>query len=419
MYDLGKQVPLNTIIDKAIEVNADAIGLSALLVSTSKQMPLCVKELHKRGLNFPIIVGGAAINRSYGRRILFVDEQTPDALPVAYDPGVFYAKDAFEGLEIVDKLTNPQVDRSAFVQHNKDEALHERQKKATKTNEVQLVERTDAETPSTSIVPAFTLPTPPFWGPRVLERIGLEDVAECMDLNTLYRLHWGGKAHGAEFNRLIDEDFRPRLERMMREARQQRYLQPRVVYGYFPCQSFGNELIVYDYKELQKNGSHKEGTRFRFPRQEERERLCLADYFSSVESGKLDVVALQVVTMGKPASEAIDRLQQAGDYSEAYFVHGLAVEMAEGLAEYTNRIIRHELALDDLRGRRYSWGYPAIPDLADHEKVFQLLPVTSSIGVELTEAHQLVPEQSTAAIIVHHQQASYFAVRTAAEAARV
>ncbi len=420
VYDLGKQVPLNTIIDKAIEVGADAIGLSALLVSTSKQMPLCVKELHKRGLDFPIIVGGAAINRSYGRRILFVDEQTPDATPVAYNPGVFYAKDAFEGLEIVDKLTNPSVNRSAFVQHNKDEALHERQKKATKTGEEKIVKHTDAETPSTSILPALTLPTPPFWGPRVLERIGLEDVAECMDLNTLYRLHWGGKAHGAEFDRLVTEDFRPRLERMMREARQQRYLQPKVIYGYFPCQSSGNELIMYDYQELQRNGSHKEVTRFRFPRQEERERLCLADYFASVNSGKMDVVALQVVTMGQAASEAIDRLQQAGNYSEAYFVHGLAVEMAEGLAEYTNRVIRYELVLGEARGRRYSWGYPAIPDLADHEKVFKLLPVHTAIGVELTDAYQLVPEQSTAAIVVHHQQASYFAVRTAAtEAARV
>ncbi|GAC1388842.1 MAG: methionine synthase [Ktedonobacteraceae bacterium] len=420
VYDLGKQVPLNMIIDKAIEVKADAIGLSALLVSTSKQMPMCVKELHKRGLHFPIIVGGAAINRSYGRRISFVDEQTPDAAPVAYEPGVFYAKDAFEGLGIVDKLTNPRGDRSAFVQRIKDEALQERQKKAAKTSEEKLVERADAETPSASIVAALTIPTPPFWGPRILERIGLEDVAECMDLNTLYRLHWGGKAHGAEFHRLVDEDFRPRLERMMREARQQRYLQPKVVYGYFPCQSSGNELIVYDYEELQKNGTRKEVTRFRFPRQAERERLCLADYFAPVKSGKIDVVAFQVVTMGEPASEAINRLQQAGSYSEAYFVHGLAVEMAEGLAEYANRIIRHELALDDTRGRRYSWGYPAIPDLADHEKVFRLLPASSAIGIELTEAYQLVPEQSTAAIVVHHQQATYFAVRTVeTEAARV
>jgi len=418
VYDLGKQVPLNTIIDKAIEVQADAIGLSALLVSTSKQMPLCVKELHKRGLNFPIIVGGAAINRSYGRRILFVDEQTPETEPVAYSPGVFYARDAFEGLEIIDNLTNPSKNRGAFVQHNADEALHERQKKAAKATGT-TVAPPALETPARTILATQMLPTPPFWGPRVLERIGLEDVAACMDLNTLYRLHWGGKAHGTEFEKLVNEEFRPRLERMMREARQQRYLQPKAIYGYFPCQSSGNELIVYDYQELQKNGQHKEVTRFRFPRQGERERLCLADYFAPVAGGKLDVVALQVVTMGQPASEAIDRLQQAGNYSEAYFVHGLAVEMAEGLAEYTNSLIRRELALDAARGRRYSWGYPAIPELADHTKVFALLPVHTAIGVELTESYQLVPEQSTAAIVVHHPQATYFAVRTAeTEAAR-
>ncbi len=420
VYDLGKQVPLNTIIDKAIEVNADAIGLSALLVSTSKQMPLCVKELNKRDLKFPVIVGGAAINRSYGRRILFVDEQTADSTPTPYEPGVFYARDAFEGLEIIDKLTNPQGERIEFVQRVKAEALRERQKKASKTGEEKPTTNADVETPSSSIASALTIPTPPFWGPRVLERIGLEDVAECMDLNTLYRLHWGGKAHGTEFDRLVEEDFRPRLDRMVREARQQRYLQPKVVYGYFPCQSSGNDLLVYDHEELQRSGTLKEVTRFRFPRQPERERLCLADYFAPVKSGKVDVVPLQVVTMGEPASDAVNRLQQAGNYSEAYFVHGLAVEMAEGLAEYTNRLIRHELSLDESRGRRYSWGYPAIPDLEDHKKVFQLLPVRDAIGVELTEAYQLVPEQSTAAIVVHHQQAIYFAVRSAAtEALRV
>ncbi len=418
VYDLGKQVPLNTILDKAIEVQADAIGLSALLVSTSKQMPLCVKELHKRGLNFPVIIGGAAINRSYGRRILFVDEQTPDATPIAYEPGVFYAKDAFEGLEIIDKLTNAPEERAIFLQRIQQEALRERLKKAS-TLESETTSVVDT-TPSSSIGLVATLPTPPFWGPRVLERIGLEDVAQCMDLNTLYRLHWGGKAHGAEFTRLVEEEFQPRLERMLREARLQRYLQPKVVYGYFPCQSSGNELIVYDYKEFQQSKGRNEVARFRFPRQQERERLCLADYFAAVESGNVDVVALQVVTMGEPASEAITLLQDAGNYSEAYFVHGLAVEMAEGLAEYTNRIIRSELSLTNERGRRYSWGYPAIPDLEDHRQVFQLLPVSSTIGVNLTEAYQLVPEQSTAAIVVHHPQAVYFAVRTpVAEATRV
>ena len=416
VYDLGKQVPLNTILDKAVEVNADAIGLSALLVSTSKQMPLCVKELHKRGLHFPVIVGGAAINRSYGRRILFVDEQTPESTPQPYAPGVFYARDAFEGLEIVDKLTSAPEQRASFVARVQQEALQERIRKGQSEEKPAAIEENTR--PSDSIQRAADIPTAPFWGARVLERIGLEDVAACMDLNTLYRLHWGGKAHGADFQRLVEEQFRPRLERMLREARQQRYLQPKVIYGYFPCQSQGNELIIYDPQVYAAaTYDRREVTRFRFPRQRERERLCLADYFASVESGRVDVVAFQVVTMGEAASEAIQRLQQSGNYSEAYFVHGLAVEMAEGLAEYTNRLARRELGLEGQRGRRYSWGYAAIPELQDHTKVLQLLPARETIGVSLTEAYQFVPEQTTAALVVHHPQAVYFSVREpAAEA---
>src|SRR6266849_3031570 len=413
VYDLGKQVPLNTILDKAIEVNADAIGLDALLVSTSKQMPLCVKELHKRRLNFPVIVGGAAINRSYGRRILFVDEQTAESTPLPYEPGVFYARDAFEGLEIIDKLTSAPEERERFVEHIKEEALKERLKKnVAGTVESSNGSYKNAERPSSSIQQDIPIPRPPFWGSHVLERIGIEDIAACMDLKTLYRLHWGGKVHGEDFTRLVEQEFRPRLERMLREARQQRYLQPRVVYGYFPCQSSGNELIIYDPHEYtERNGKRLEIARFHFPRQHERERLCLADYFASIESDKIDVVALQVVTMGQAASDAVQRLQEAGNYAEAYYTHGLAVQMAEGLAEYTKRLICNELGLDGQRGRRYSWGYPAIPDLEDHAKVFRLLPASSSIGVDLTEAYQMVPEQSTAAIVVHHPQASYFAVR--------
>jgi 5-methyltetrahydrofolate--homocysteine methyltransferase len=413
VYDLGKQVPLNTIVEKAIEVGADAIGLSALLVSTSKQMPLCVKELYRRKLDFPVIIGGAAINRSFGRRILFVDEQGKDTDPVPYDSGVFYARDAFEGLDIVDKLTSNNEQRSHFVQRIKQEALSERLKKVEKAT-VATPQRQESSAVVSSVGPALSIPNPPFWDARVLDRLGLEDIAQCMDLNTLYRLHWGGKAHGADFDRLVEQEFRPRLERMLREARQQRYLQPKAIYGYFPCQSSGNELIIYDPLSLQqsKATTHlRELTRFSFPRQSERERLCLADYFASTESGKIDVAAFQIVTMGQAASEVIDRLQRDNNYSEAYFVHGLAVEMAEGLAEYTNRLIQQELGLDKSRGRRYSWGYPAIPDLEDHAKLFTLLPARDAIGVDLTEAYQLLPEQSTAAIVVHHQQATYFAVR--------
>lgn len=414
VYDLGKQVPLNTILAKAVEVKADAIGLSALLVSTSKQMPLCVQELSKRGLDFPVIIGGAAINRSFGRRILFVDEQTKESQPVAYDPGVFYARDAFEGLDIMDRLTASLDARHSFVTKIKQEALDERLKKAGKKTEVEQPQVEDT-TPSASIKGALSLPMPPFWGPRVLDRIGLEDVAECIDHNALYRGQWGGKAHGEEFRRLVEQEFQPRLEKMLREARQQRSLQPRVIYGYYPCQSSGNELIVYNPQLYQKNLAEpvlRELTRFSFPRQRERDRLCLADYFASVGSGKIDVLPLQVVTVGTAASEAIQRLQQAGDYSESYFLHGLSVQMAEALAEYTNRLIQQELGLTEGRGRRYSWGYPSVPDLADHQKLFQIMPVNDSIGVELTDGYQLVPEQSTAALVVHHQQAVYFAVRS-------
>lgn len=409
VYDLGKQVPLNTILEKAVEVKADAIGLSALLVSTSKQMPLAVKELHKRGLSFPVIVGGAAINRSYGRRILFVDDQTPESTPQPYTPGVFYARDAFEGLEIVDKLTSSPEQRTSFVNRISEEALRERLRPARAALEGTRSESEDTR-PSDSISREVPIPRPPFWGSRVLERIGLEDVAECMDMNTLYRLHWGGKAHGEEFKRLVQQEFQPRLERMLREARQQRYLQPRVVYGYFPCQSSGNELIVYDPHAWQEKSALLESARLHCPRQQGRARLSLADYFASVDSGKVDVVPLQVVTIGQAASETMQQLQDAGNYAEAYFVHGLAVNMAEGLAEYANRLVRQELGLSGEQGRRYSWGYPAIPDLEDHAKIFQLLPVSSTIGVELTNAYQLVPEQSTAAILVHHPQSSYFAV---------
>ncbi|HEY7349337.1 MAG TPA: homocysteine S-methyltransferase family protein [Ktedonobacterales bacterium] len=413
VYDLGKQVPLNTIIDKATEVQADAIGLSALLVSTSKQMPLCVQELHKRGLRFPVIVGGAAINRAYGRRIIFVGDDDQKA---PYESGLFYAKDAFEGLEIMDKLSDPQR-RESFVAQIRREAIEAAQ------NAQQAAESRANEAASKPQAPAVialdrsrfaldTLPTPPFWGPRVLERIGLEEVAACMDLNTLYRLHWGGKAHGEEFKRLVREDFEPRLERMLREARQRRYMEPKAVYGYYPCQSDGDELILYDPQD-----HNREIERFTMPRQPDQERLCLADYFASVASGRKDVVALQVVTVGQKTTDLIDELQASGDYSAAYYIHGLGAEMAEGMAEYVHRIVRRELGLLAEQGKRYSWGYPAIPELEDHVKVFRALPVRETIGVDLTISHQLVPEQSTAAIVAHHPRAVYFSVRQAREAA--
>jgi 5-methyltetrahydrofolate--homocysteine methyltransferase len=213
------------------------------------------------------------------------------------------------------------------------------------------------------------------------------------------------------------------VRELRREGEREGWLETRIAYGFFPVQSQGNDLIVYDpasYVASKGQGENGKGlrelTRFVFPRQPKGERLCLSDYYASVDSGKVDVTALQVVTVGDKITELCDRLQASGDYSRAYYVHGLGVSLAEGLAEYTNRLVRRGLGLPDNKGLRFSWGYPACPDLEDHEKLFQLLPV-DEIGVSLTSAHQLIPEQSTAAIVVHHPEAKYFSIGSTLERA--
>jgi 5-methyltetrahydrofolate--homocysteine methyltransferase len=194
---------------------------------------------------------------------------------------------------------------------------------------------------------------------------------------------------------------------MQREAIRDGWLAPQGMYGYWPAQSAGDDLVLYDPGSLA-TGKPQELVRFGFPRQPDGERLCLADYFAGTGSERMDVVAFQVVTVGQEASQRFQRLQEAGEYSEAYFTHGLGVQTAEATAEYLHRHIRRELGLAPRQGKRYSWGYPAIPDLTDHAKVFELLPVESELGMRLTEAFQLIPEQSTAAIVVHHPEAKYF-----------
>jgi 5-methyltetrahydrofolate--homocysteine methyltransferase len=403
VFDLGKQVPVNTIIDKAEEVGADAIGLSALLVSTSKQMPLCVQELDRRKLSYPVLIGGAAINRRFGRRALFVEGERP------YAPGVFYCKDAFEGLATMDSLMD-SAQRSSIVTRTVDEArrdvfLH------TMVGKDVPVGGTTAERRS-SVSTNDAVPSVPFFGVRVVRDIPLAGIFALLDLDELYRLQWGGRGSGEAFDRAVREEFKPTLDRLTSAAERDGWLVPQAVYGVFPVQSQGNEVIVYDPAAYESDGGAlREVARFRFPRQAGREHLCLADYFRPADSGEVDVLALQVVTVGDAATRRFDELQQAGEYAEAFYTHGLAVEAAEAVAEWLHRRIRREWSLDANQGKRYSWGYGACPDLDDHATVFKLLPAADALGMQLTSAWQLVPEQSTAALIVHHRQAKYYSIR--------
>jgi 5-methyltetrahydrofolate--homocysteine methyltransferase len=401
VFDLGKQVPVNTIIDKAIEVNADAIGLSALLVSTSKQMPLCVQELDRRGLDIPVLIGGAAINRRFGRRALFVDGDRP------YDSGVFYCKDAFEGLETMDRLQDADA-RAAFVAQVLDDARNDKFLNTTVGKDAAAGtaggQRSDVTTDN-------PVPSAPFFGVRTLENIPLDEVLALLDLDELYRLQWGARGSGPEYDETVRREFEPVRKRLEESAKCERWLEPRAIFGLFPGQSSGNDLIVYDPDAYAADGATREIARFHFPRQEGRDRLCIADYFRPVESSDVDVVAFQIVTVGTAASDRFQALQSAGEYTEAFYVHGLAVETAEAVAEWMHRTVRRELGVPAGQGKRYSWGYGACPDLEDHAQLFKILPAERELGMTLTSAYQLVPEQSTAAIVVHHPQAKYYAVR--------
>lgn len=392
VLDLGKQVPAETIITKAVEVNATAIGLSALLVSTSKQMPLIVNELHRRGHKIPVLIGGAAINRRFGRRILQTEGGD------FYEPGVFYCKDAFEGLETMDQLIDTNR-KPALLEQVRKEADMELGRASAKPDNVPTFQRSN-------VVPApLTLP-PSKFGMRVVKNMPLEIVFTHLNINELYRLSWGAKnTHGEEWTKLKAE-FDARLDRMKREAMREKWLNPQGVYGLFPCQAEGDDLIVYNPENLDETL-----TRLSFPRQPYDEHLALSDYYAPVESGQMDVVAFQVVTVGQEASERFEKLQSAHDYTEAYFTHGLGVQTAEATANYLHEHIRREMGIAENQGKRYSWGYPAIPELEDHIKIFELLPaVTTELGMTLSAAYQLIPEQSTAAIIVHHKDAKYYSV---------
>jgi 5-methyltetrahydrofolate--homocysteine methyltransferase len=400
VIDLGKQVPISNILDAAVEHNATAIGLSALLVSTSKQMPACVQELHERRLPFPVLIGGAAINRNFGLRILYPKGSESDEV---YEPGVFFCKDAFEGLAKMDQLTDADA-RGGLIAQTRDAAKQLREQPAAKPDNAPPT--TDASVRS-AVLTDNPIPAPPYWGVRELE-IPMDEVYHHLDTHVLFKLHWGGRGvKGKEWARLLREDFQPRLERMWRE---QRYLRPRAVLGYFPCNSDGNDLIVWDPEAP----GERELERLVFPRQPKHARICLADFYrplSSTHPPVVDVVALQAVTAGDEVTELMATLEAEGEFAEQLFVHGLGVQTAEGMAEWVHARVRTELGIAPDQGRRYSWGYPACPEQSEHEKVFRLLDAPS-IGLRLSSGYAVEPEQSTLAIVTHHPQAVYFGMKS-------
>ncbi len=400
VIDLGKQVPIDTIIEAAVENDADAIGLSALLVSTSKQMPACIQELHQRGLEFPVLIGGAAINRDFGRRTLYPKGKESDEV---YEPGVFYCKDAFQGLDTMDALVDEPA-RGALVERIRAEAQELREKPvSTDTGPP----TSDASVRSAARIDA-AIPEPPFLGAREVE-VNLDDVFPYLDRHVLFKLHWGGRGvKGEAWRELVEgngeeEGFAPRLERMWRE---QDYLHPRARLGYFPCNADGNELVVFD-----PDDPERELERLTFPRQPRHDRICLADFYRPLDSGERDVVALQGVTVGAEVTNVIERLEREGEFAEQLFVHGLGVQSAEGLAEWLHSQVRIELGIALDQGRRYSWGYPACPDQSEHLKVWRLLDL-ESIGMSLSDGYAVTPEQSTVAIVAHHPQAVYFGMKS-------
>ena len=393
VIDLGKQVPVQTILDAAKEHDATAIGLSALLVSTSKQMPLAVQELHQQGLEYPVLIGGAAINRNFSLRALYPNGKEDDT---QYGPGVFYCKDAFEGLSVMDQLVDDETG-SALLSKIKADATTLREK-GPEPEELP----TDDDTVRSAARTDNPVPVPPFWGVREI-RVDMDELYHHLDTHVLFKLHWGGRGvKGEAWRTLLRDDFQPRLERMWAE---QDYLEPRALLGYFPCYSEGNDIVVLDPEDRE-----TVLTRFTCPRQPGHDRICLADFYRPKDAGELDVVAVTTVTSGSKVTDLMAQLEADGEFAEQLFVHGIGVQTAEGLAEWLHAKIRGDLGIPLTQGRRYSWGYPAVADQSEHLKVEKLLDLPQ-IGMTISPGFAPEPEQSTLAIVAHHPDATYFGMK--------
>ena len=397
VVDLGKQVPISTILDAAVEHDATAIGLCALLVSTSKQMPACVQELHQRGLEFPVLIGGAAINRNFGLRILYPGGTESDDV---YEPGVFYCKDAFEGLAKMDQLVDDEA-REALVAKTREAARRLREQPDGRP--------TTRRRPPTHPVRsgAHRQPDP---GAAVLGRPGDRGrpgrgLPPPRHPRAVQAALGRPRRQGRGLARLLSEDFQPRLERMWRE---QTYLHPRALLGYFPCNAEGNELIVWDPEVRPANRGARAA---RLPPPARHDRICLADFYRPVEQRRDRRRRAAGGYRRRRGHRADGRLEADGEFAEQLFVHGLGVQSAEGMAEWLHARVRSRAGIAPTQGRRYSWGYPACPEQSEHEKVFRLLDAPT-IGLWLTGGYAVEPEQSTLAIIAHHPQAVYFGMKS-------
>jgi 5-methyltetrahydrofolate--homocysteine methyltransferase len=402
VVNLGIKMPLDDILRAAEKEKADVIGMSGLLVKSTAVMKENLEEMNRRGVKTPVILGGAALTRR------FVEED----LRSLYDGYVFYGMDAFSGLRIMDELTNPTMEKKLTLYETRGGSGQ-----TTRAGDIAEVAAPAIFVPAKSVT---QIPKPPFWGSQVARGIALKDVFQYINETALLKVRWGfsrGKTTAEEYQKLMEEKVQPLFQKWKDYCLKQQLLVPQVVYGYFPCQSEGDQLIIY--REDQKT----EWVRFSFPRQKDTPQRCISDFFRTKKSGQMDVFGCSIVTVGTQASDKEQKLFKENAYSDYLFLHGLGVETAEALAELWHRRMREELGIagedspnirdwfhQQYHGGRYSFGYPACPNLEDQKQLFQLLD-PSRIHVTLSEEFQLVPEQSTSAIIVHHPEAKYFNVQ--------
>ncbi len=407
VVNLGIKQPAETILHAALEHKADAIGLSGLLVKSTLEMKYVIQDMQLRELNIPVICGGAALTRKY----------VEDDLRREYSSAVFYANDAFDGLHIMEDLIS--------LNGAKEKRLEEGRTPKTFAKAAVLdAEDGPAFSERSAVVhDAPSVPVAPFYGVRVKKDWDLREVFPYINETALFKNQWQLKTASQEdYVRIVKDKYRPILANMQEEAIASGVLEPKAVWGYFPCQAEGNDVIVYDPEGFDAS-SPREVVRFTFPRQREGRRLCISDFFMRKDSGRMDVIGMSLVTMGEKVSHAAQKLFEEGEYTKYLYLHGLGVETAEALAELLHKKMREELGIagedaeriSDLfhqkyHGSRYSFGYPACPNLEDQTKLFQLLKPVENVGVRLTSGFLLDPEQSTSAIVVHHPAAKYFVV---------